>query len=570
MSLSLGTFFKSQTVPLIDSNTKEIVNFEVAKNYYDGSPMNDSRIDGIVYGKKNGVYYKRAGFNGYVDISWFGAKGDGITNDNASFLSADKYKLVYLSDPNKVYKVNTELKAKYFGRGTILNNGLKTVLTDVAQYVYNSTKFDLKFIGTGLNDLQINGEFSLSAPASMIVTIDKVNQNINGVITDTFKYSFDGGLTWVINNLTIDPTDDSETLLPLLCSDRNWTVGYSGVKIDFGNKTGHTVGDKWTVELKPQSSSFDLSGIIKYNNSNFIRVQDSGGLVIGKNSGDGGKNIGAGSIIIGSDSYKNSVTGYSNVGIGNYVLSNNTSGALNIAIGDYTLNKNTTGQDNVAVGVYTMFDNTTGYGNAGLGQDALRYNKTGNYNTALGAQSLYFNNSTGNTGVGNSAVRANVNGYANTGLGKYSMLINQNGSMNTSIGSDSFYNLNGGNNNVSLGESSGFRLTTGNENVFLGAKSGSNEALQKKDAVNSIAIGYGSYTDKNNQISLGNESISEVIFRGSVKVGNETIPINTLFIKYLKFIGNNHVFESNTEAKNNGMTSGEVYRTSDGTLKVVY
>jgi hypothetical protein len=152
-----------------------------------------------------------------------------------------------------------------------------------------SQTLDLKFIGTGLNDLQVNGQFSLSTSTTLVIIIDKVNQNIKGVLTDTFKYSIDNGITWIINNLTIDPRDDSETLLPLLCSDRNWVIGYSGVKINFVNKIGHTSGDKWTVKLKPQSSSLNLSGIIKYNNNNFIRVQDSGGLVIGKNSGDGGK-----------------------------------------------------------------------------------------------------------------------------------------------------------------------------------------------------------------------------------------------------------------------------------------
>lgn len=546
----------------VDFNEGTPVNYKQTTVWKDGSAMNDSKADGTIYKKKGDIYYKRQ-YSGRVNLLWF------INNDlNEAFQNADKFEEVFV--PDGEYSINIDaLTAKYYGDNVTITNGdYENVLSTEGQKLIKTTKKNFSFIGSGLNDLTFNGEFNLKGDTTLIVEILLLNQVVEGVTTDTYRYSLDNGAHWVDDNLVVDPSDDSETLLPLCCKDDNWGVGYSGIKIDFNSSTGHTIGDKWVVDLKKKPTLSELRDIVNHNGETFIQTKESGGIIIGKNSGSK-SDLAAGSVIVGSGSFKNNVSGYSNIGLGNYVLTNNTTGALNIAIGDYALTRNTTGQDNVAIGVYTMFDNVSGYGNVGVGQDALRYNVNGHSNTAVGTQSLYFNNSIKNTAFGNYASRSNINGYANTSVGSAALINNQNGTLNTAVGGDSLWKLNGGNKNAALGESSGSKLQTGNENTFLGQFSGVND-LQKIDANNSTAIGHNSYTDKDNQIVLGNESITEIISRNSsCNLGSNSNYLNFIFAKKIVLSGL-LTFPDNSTAISNGIGVGEVYKTSTGVLMVGY
>ncbi|NML70752.1 right-handed parallel beta-helix repeat-containing protein [Chryseobacterium sp. RP-3-3] len=80
----LGSPFPNDNVvQLVDSYTKENVNFQKTTTWHDGSPMASNLADGIIYRKKGADFY--------VDIDWlcnrtvyvkrFGALGDGVTND---------------------------------------------------------------------------------------------------------------------------------------------------------------------------------------------------------------------------------------------------------------------------------------------------------------------------------------------------------------------------------------------------------------------------------------------------------------------------------------------------------
>ena len=71
----------------VDINTGENVNYRETTTWHDGSAMDDSKVDGVIYIKKNSKYYKRQ-IDGIVNIKWFGAKGDGITDDLPAFNAA--------------------------------------------------------------------------------------------------------------------------------------------------------------------------------------------------------------------------------------------------------------------------------------------------------------------------------------------------------------------------------------------------------------------------------------------------------------------------------------------------
>lgn len=81
-------------ITLVDSYTGQTVNYEEVVNDINGNPIDDSKVDNVIYRKKNFKFYVRK-FDGPLNIRWFGAKIDGITDDtfaiNKAFESAFKY-----------------------------------------------------------------------------------------------------------------------------------------------------------------------------------------------------------------------------------------------------------------------------------------------------------------------------------------------------------------------------------------------------------------------------------------------------------------------------------------------
>lgn len=79
--LIAGFCFEAQTIQLIDSYTKENVNFEKMSALPVGA-----KVDGIMIAAKNGSYYKRVYTS--VNVAWFGALGTDNNNDTAGFQKA--------------------------------------------------------------------------------------------------------------------------------------------------------------------------------------------------------------------------------------------------------------------------------------------------------------------------------------------------------------------------------------------------------------------------------------------------------------------------------------------------
>jgi hypothetical protein len=155
---------------------------------------------------------------------------------------------------------------------------------------------------------------------------------------------------------------------------------------------------------------------------------------------------------------------------------------------------NTTGSNNTAYGVTCLTYNTTGYANTANGANALAKNTTGRLNTAFGYGSLCFN----------------TTGHYNTASGANAL----------------FYNTTG-NYNIACGVNAGRTLITGSANTFLGYDAGYN-ALQLTSALNSMALGYGTYTTADNQVVIGNADVAETLLHGKVGIG--TIPVTQLHV----------------------------------------
>lgn len=74
----------------IDQFTGENVNYRETTTWHDGSVMDDSKVDGVIFIKKGVKYYVRQ-YTGSINVKWFGAKGDNLTNDTEAFKKAHDY-----------------------------------------------------------------------------------------------------------------------------------------------------------------------------------------------------------------------------------------------------------------------------------------------------------------------------------------------------------------------------------------------------------------------------------------------------------------------------------------------
>lgn len=150
-------------------------------------------------------------------------------------------------------------------------------------------------------------------------------------------------------------------------------------------------------------------------------------------------------------------------------------------------NTTVTGNSNIAIGENTMTAVTSGNQNYGAGVSTLPALTTGSNNFAMGYQSQQSNVSgNNNIGIGNQSLYSNVSGENNISIGNQSMN-SVTGGNNTAVG---FYALNqttSGQNNAAIGYFSGYNNTTGNNNAYFGHYAGNTGASS-----DNTAIGYQS------------------------------------------------------------------------------
>ncbi len=113
--------------------------------------------------------------------------------------------------------------------------------------------------------------------------------------------------------------------------------------------------------------------------------------------------------------------------------------------------------------------------------------------------------------MGSNALWFNSHGGQNTALGYFALYRNYSGNYNTAVGYNSLTTdfPSSGNNvyNAALGWEAGYDIENNDQNTFLGAKSNSTIL---SGALNTTAIGYNSKTTANNQIRIGNSSITSI------------------------------------------------------------
>ncbi|WP_447640761.1 MULTISPECIES: T9SS type A sorting domain-containing protein [Chitinophagaceae] len=246
--------------------------------------------------------------------------------------------------------------------------------------------------------------------------------------------------------------------------------------------------------------------------------------------------VGAQNTAVGSYSLLSNVNGNYNIAIGSAALYSSINTSYNVAIGNNALRDVTSGADgavgggytssyNVAVGINTLQHNTTGNYNTGLGFQALLNNKTGQWNTAVGAGVLQ-NNTTGffNTAVGVSALHYNTTGEQNTAIGEEAMAglgtQSNTGSYNTALGLRALDSNATGSNNTAIGYRALDRNFHGSNNTAVGLYAdvvnnsiynGSILGARTIAGANNVtAVGFGAVALADNQVRLGNSSVTKV------------------------------------------------------------
>jgi hypothetical protein len=214
---------------------------------------------------------------------------------------------------------------------------------------------------------------------------------------------------------------------------------------------------------------------------------------------------GANNIASGYNALYNNLSGDNNIAIGLSTLYANKTGDDNIAIGQGALNANTV-PASIAIGTLALNKNTVGDNNMAVGYNALKENTNGDNNTAIGFQALMAN-TTGdnNTAIGFQALKVNVGlHYNNTALG-YNALKAAIANGNTAVGASSLGNATAGADNTAVGEDALGGITTGSRNTAIG-----NAATSTGNHYNTTAIGYGTIVTADQQVRLGNSSVTSI------------------------------------------------------------
>jgi hypothetical protein len=286
-----------------------------------------------------------------------------------------------------------------------------------------------------------------------------------------------------------------------------------------------------------------LRGRVVIKGANALRLDDyANDNAYGLGAGPAGDATGSGGTV-----------GNGNLGVGKNALAMKDKAIACTAIGNNALAANLHGIDHTAIGSGAM-QKLTGVrpdgqfcvGNVAVGREALYEAISAGNVTALGDTSLQKNQADLNVGVGYAAARDNTTGSV-VAVGTYAAGYTKAALRITVMGTEAFGGTNHGDDNTgvgyrvgsvmlgarnsifgsealllagtftdvtALGYRAGFTTTGGSRNTFVGARSGKNDAGQKAQPNNTIALGADTFTTKDNQTVIGNTDSDEIVLHG--------------------------------------------------------
>ena len=268
-------------------------------------------------------------------------------------------------------------------------------------------------------------------------------------------------------------------------------IGYQSLKVLTTGQQNTAVG--YQNMLETTQGNFNTT--LGYNvMSQDAGLANTGNTFIGANAGSG-------------DWTTTACT--SNTGVGAGVMQSAMNGATNnTAVGLDGLNALTTGDNNTAVGRSSSDALTTGVQNTSLGAFSLSTSQTANNCVAIGYNAMNsLNTQEGSVAVGMDALNALTTGLGNTAVGFKALDLISTSSNNTAVGYNALTACGDSYSNVAIGKDAGDTITnTGGLNTVIGTSAD----VSTGAAENQIVIGNGATGTGNNEIALGNASISAI------------------------------------------------------------
>lgn len=188
--------------------------------------------------------------------------------------------------------------------------------------------------------------------------------------------------------------------------------------------------------------------------------------------------------------------------------------AGNFYIGNLSGNSQTTSNNNIGIGINTLEINQTGNDNISIGAGAGKNVLNCSQNIAIGGGAGFYKQ--GATCISNISIGI---------LSQQGVVGSTTGQYNNSLGNSSLYSLTTGSFNTCIGNNAGYSITTGTNNTFIGtfcadgnADDIGNTAIGRNcltnGGTNRTCLGQQAQTDADNQISLGNASVTQIINTG--------------------------------------------------------
>ena len=303
------------------------------------------------------------------------------------------------------------------------------------------------------------------------------------------------------------------------------------------------------------------------------------GTKAGKSLTTGKKNTFAG---IGSGA--SMTTGSANVFLGEQAGASSTTPNYNVALGANTLQSNVTGGALIAIG-FNALNKTTATNNIAIGYDAMSNNTSGRFNTAIGSSALKSNTTAyNNVAIGVDALGGATIGGANVAIGGSALGANTSGINNTAVGVSALQGITTGSYNIGLG-SQAAGITTGFNNLVIGyflgvpSPSGSNQmnimnslyGLNLGDATRKIGINTIAPTNTLHVAATADPLRLEGLQAGAgndkIVVADASGVLKNLMAKDLDFSGL-PTYDNDGDAGAGGLTSGKMYKTAAGDLKI--
>jgi len=218
-----------------------------------------------------------------------------------------------------------------------------------------------------------------------------------------------------------------------------------------------------------------------------------------------------------SSLYRDSGLSQDSTAMGYTALRDLVNASGNSAFGSFAMELRITGNGNSAFGSGALEFNTNGSRNVAVGINSMVLSPTGSDNTAVGANSLENTRSLGNTAIGSVSMFLLEDGAYNVGVGINTLANTVSQSAGTAIGSFSLDAQTTGTTNTALGFEAGTVVQTSAFLTLLGAQTRFNGA---EPFFNSTAIGFAARIYGNNQMILGNPSVTDVITPGRMTATN--------------------------------------------------